>query len=160
MTRYHVLDKEDQHSRDIGARGQLVLLVFFGNELVGVIEYVTPRRKESYVEDFEQFQNLLEDTCLKATYIGKMIKVEYDGHTIKFGLPLSASLTDLLEEVTKRFTYLRDTRFRVEHEGSMGIYFPISSDEALQECMNDSSFQGVNYIKMHVTLEDTVLGPV
>ncbi|KAD3641627.1 hypothetical protein E3N88_30851 [Mikania micrantha] len=59
-TIHHVLDQEDQHSIDIGVRGQLVLPVFFGNELIGVIEYVTSGRQESYVEDFEQFQNLLK----------------------------------------------------------------------------------------------------
>ncbi|KAD3641709.1 hypothetical protein E3N88_30933 [Mikania micrantha] len=63
-TKYYVVDQADQHSADVGARGQLVLPVFFDegveNKLAGVIEYVTPVRKESYVEDFEQIQNLLK----------------------------------------------------------------------------------------------------
>ncbi|KAD3641630.1 hypothetical protein E3N88_30854 [Mikania micrantha] len=63
-TKHYVVDQDDQHSADVGARGQLVLPVFFDegaeNKLAGVIEYVTPVRKESYVEDFEQIQNLLK----------------------------------------------------------------------------------------------------
>ncbi|KAD3641629.1 hypothetical protein E3N88_30853 [Mikania micrantha] len=118
-TKHHVLDQEDQHSRDIGARGQLVLPVFSdedaGNKLAGVIEYVTIERKESYVEDFEQFQNSLKDKGLKSTYMGKTIKVVYNGHMIKFTLPLSAKFTDMLREVTKRFTGLEHKKFRVEY---------------------------------------------
>ncbi|KAD3641683.1 hypothetical protein E3N88_30907 [Mikania micrantha] len=64
MTKHYVVDQDDQHSTDVGVRGQLVLPVFFDedveNKLAGVIEYVTPARKESYVEDFEQIQNLLK----------------------------------------------------------------------------------------------------
>ncbi|KAD3641690.1 hypothetical protein E3N88_30914 [Mikania micrantha] len=78
-TKHYVLGQDDQHSADVGARGQLVLPVFFdegaGNKLVGVIEYVTTVRKESYVEDFEQIHNLLKDKGLKSTYMGKTIKV-------------------------------------------------------------------------------------
>ncbi|KAD3641707.1 hypothetical protein E3N88_30931 [Mikania micrantha] len=118
-TIHHVFDQDDQHSADVGARGQLVLPLFFdegaGNKLAGVIEYVTTERKESYVEDFEQFQNLLKDKGLKSTYMGKTIKVVYNGHMIKFTLPLSAKFTDMLREVTKRFTGLEHKKFRVEY---------------------------------------------
>ncbi|KAD3641682.1 hypothetical protein E3N88_30906 [Mikania micrantha] len=159
-TKHYVLGQDDQHSADVGARGQLVLPVFFdegaGNKLVGVIEYVTTVRKESYVEDFEQIHNLLKDKGLKSTYMGKTIKVVYDGHIIKFRLPLSAKFIDMVREVTKRFTGLEHKKFQVEYADKKGIFFPISGDEVLQDCMNDSSLKGANFIKMHVSLEHIV----
>ncbi|KAD3641712.1 hypothetical protein E3N88_30936 [Mikania micrantha] len=86
MTIHHVVDQDDQHSADVGARGQLVLPVFFdegaGNKLAGVIEYATPVRKESYVEDFDQIKNLLKDKGLKSTYMRKTIKVVYNGDEV------------------------------------------------------------------------------
>ncbi|KAJ0427808.1 hypothetical protein HanHA300_Chr17g0639201 [Helianthus annuus] len=67
-TIHHALNPEDQHPADIGGKGQLVLPVFRdqgdGNKLVGIIEYVTPVPKESYVEDFEQIHNLLKVSLL------------------------------------------------------------------------------------------------
>ncbi|MFS8030327.1 hypothetical protein Hanom_Chr17g01532701 [Helianthus anomalus] len=75
-TIHHVLNQEDQHSADIGGKGQLVLPVFYegkgqlvlpvfyvhgaGNKLVGIIEFVTPVQKECYVEDFEHIHDLLK----------------------------------------------------------------------------------------------------
>ncbi|KAJ0808025.1 hypothetical protein HanLR1_Chr00c0407g0749041 [Helianthus annuus] len=56
----YVVNQEDQHSADIGGRGQLVLPVYYGNKLVGVIELVTSVPKESYVQYLEQLQNLLK----------------------------------------------------------------------------------------------------
>ncbi|KAL8266893.1 hypothetical protein R6Q59_004237 [Mikania micrantha] len=141
-TIHHVVDQDDQHSVDVGARGQLVLPVFFDdsaeNKLAGVIEYVT------------------NDKGLKSTYMGKTIKVVYDGDMIKFRLPLSAKFTDMLREVTKRFTGLENTKFRVEYVDKNGVCLPISSDEVLQICMKDSSLKGANFIKMHVYLEHIV----
>ncbi|KAI7751608.1 hypothetical protein M8C21_033249, partial [Ambrosia artemisiifolia] len=63
-TIHYVLNQDDQHSADVGGKGQLVLPVFHdqgaGNKLVGIIEYVTLEPKESYVEDFEEIHNLLK----------------------------------------------------------------------------------------------------
>ncbi|KAD3641681.1 hypothetical protein E3N88_30905 [Mikania micrantha] len=157
LTKHYVLRQEDQHSRDMGARGQLVLPVCFdegvGNKLAGVIEYVTTVRKESYVEDFEQIHDFLKDKGLKSTYIGKTIKVVYDGHMIKFRLPLSAKFSDLHTEVTKRFADLEQKKFCVNYEDNKGIILPISSDVVLWGCMKDASSKGANFIKMHVSLE-------
>ncbi|KAD3641713.1 hypothetical protein E3N88_30937 [Mikania micrantha] len=156
-TKHHVLGQDDQHSADVGAKGQLVLPIFFhegaGNKLVGVIEYVTTVRKESYVEDFEQIHNLLKDKGLKSTYMGKTIKVVYDGDMVKFRLPLSAKFTELHTEVTKRFTDLEHKKFSIKYEDNKGIILPISSDEVLRGCIKDSSSKGANFIKMHVSLE-------
>ncbi|KAM0054352.1 hypothetical protein Hdeb2414_s0006g00193941 [Helianthus debilis subsp. tardiflorus] len=59
-TIHHVLNHEDQHSVDIGNKGQLVLLVYHGNKLVEIIELVTSIPKESYVDYLEQIQQLLK----------------------------------------------------------------------------------------------------
>ncbi|KAI7751610.1 hypothetical protein M8C21_033251, partial [Ambrosia artemisiifolia] len=63
-TIHRVLNQEDQHSADVGNLGQLVLPVFFGQgagkKLVGIIEFVTPVAKESYIDDFEQIHSLLK----------------------------------------------------------------------------------------------------
>ncbi|KAL8266939.1 hypothetical protein R6Q59_004283 [Mikania micrantha] len=159
-TARHVLDQEDQHSRDIGARGQLVLPVFYndgaGIKPAGIIEYVTTVRKESYVQDFEQIHNLLQDKGLESTYMGKTVKVVYNGTMIRFTLPLSAEFTDLHREVTKRFTQLQHQIFRVEYNTTEGLRLPISSDDDLRRCMAESSSRGKKFIIMFVFLEHGV----
>ncbi|KAI7732718.1 hypothetical protein M8C21_001896 [Ambrosia artemisiifolia] len=155
-TIHHVPNQEDQHSADIGGKGQLVLPVFYdlgaGNKLVGIIEYVTLEPKESYVEDFEQIHNLLKDEGLKSSYMGKMIRLVYDDEMIKFTLPLSAKCTDLHREVTKRFRELKHQKFRVEYDDTEGNRLPISSDEDLRVCMAESSSKGARFIRMCVLL--------
>ncbi|KAM0059605.1 putative PB1 domain-containing protein [Helianthus debilis subsp. tardiflorus] len=154
-TIHHVLNHEDQHSIDIGGKGQLVLPVFFGqdagNKLAGIIEFVTPVPKESYVEDFEQIHDLLKNEGLKSGYLGKTIKVEYN-HMIKFTLPLSATFTDLHSKVTQRFTDLEHEDFRVEYNDTQGNRLPMSSDEDLRVCMAESSSKGGKFIRMYVLL--------
>ncbi|KAJ0427810.1 putative PB1 domain-containing protein [Helianthus annuus] len=154
-TIHHVVNQEDQHSIDIGGKGQLVLPVFFGqdagNKLAGIIEFVTPVPKESYVEDFEQIHDLLKDEGLKSEYLGKTIKVEYND-MIKFTLPLSAKFTDLHSKVTERFTDLEHQEFRVEYNDTQGNRLPISSDEDLRVCMAESSSKGAKFIRMYVLL--------
>ncbi|KAL8266947.1 hypothetical protein R6Q59_004291 [Mikania micrantha] len=156
-TTHHVLDQEDQHSRDVGAGGQLVLPVFInegaGNKLVGIIEYITSERKENYIQDFEQIHNILQDAGLKSTYMGKTIKVVYNGNMIRFTLPLSARFTDLHAEVTMRFKKLEHQIYRVEYYNTEGIRISISSDENLQICMAESSSRGAKFIKMFVSVE-------
>ncbi|KAL8266942.1 hypothetical protein R6Q59_004286 [Mikania micrantha] len=156
-TKHHVLDHEDQHSRDIGARGQLALPVFInkgaGVKLVGIIELVTTERKESYIQDFEQIHGILQDAGLQSTYMGKTIKVVYDGHMIKFRLPLSAKFADLHTEVAMRFMKLQHQIYRVEYYNTEGIRISISSDENLQICMAESSSRGAKFIKMFVSVE-------
>ncbi|KAD3641644.1 hypothetical protein E3N88_30868 [Mikania micrantha] len=133
-TTHHVLDQEDQHSRDVGAGGQLVLPVFInegaGNKLVGIIEYITSERKENYIQDFEQ----IHIYC-------------------RFTLPLSARFTDLHAEVTMRFKKLEHQIYRVEYYNTEGIRISISSDENLQICMAESSSRGAKFIKMFVSVE-------
>ncbi|KAJ0431723.1 putative PB1 domain-containing protein [Helianthus annuus] len=153
-TIHHALNHEDQHPADVGGKGQLVLPVFRdqgdGNKLVGIIEYVTPVPKESYVEDFEQIHNLLKDEGLNSTYMGKTIKVAYN-HIIKFTLPLSAKFTDLRREVIKRFPELKKQQeLCVEYDDTEGNRLPISSDEGLQVCMAESSSRGEKFISMCV----------
>ncbi|KAD3641714.1 hypothetical protein E3N88_30938 [Mikania micrantha] len=146
-----------RRSGAILSQGQLVLPVCFdegaGNKLAGVIEYVTTVRKESYIEDFEEIHNLLKDKGLKSTYVGKTIKVVYNGHMIKFRLPLSSKFIDLLSEVTKRFADLEHKKLCVKYEDNKGNILPISSDEVLWGCMEEASSKGANFIKMHVSLE-------
>ncbi|KAM0000070.1 putative PB1 domain-containing protein [Helianthus debilis subsp. tardiflorus] len=138
----------------VGGKGQLVLPVFHdqgdGNKLVGIIEYVTPVPKESYVEDFEQIHNLLKDEGLNSTYMGKTIKVACN-HIIKFTLPLSAKFTDLRREVIKRFPELKKQQeLFVEYDDPEGNRLPVSSDEDLQVCMAESSSRGAKFIRMCV----------
>ncbi|KAM0059604.1 putative PB1 domain-containing protein [Helianthus debilis subsp. tardiflorus] len=154
-TIHHVLNQEDQHSADLGGKGQLVLPVFYdqgaGNKLVGIIEFVTPVPKECYVEDFEHIHDLLKDEGLKSEYLGKTIKVEYND-MIKFTLPLSAKLTDLHSKVTERFTDLEHQEFRVEYNDNEGNRLPISSDEDRRVCLAESSSKGAKFIRMYVLL--------
>ncbi|KAJ0442720.1 hypothetical protein HanIR_Chr16g0812601 [Helianthus annuus] len=110
-TIHHVLNHEDQHSIDIGNKGQLVLPVYHGNKLVGIIELVTSIPKESYVDYLEQIQQLPKDEGLKSGYMRKTIKVEYDSYLIRFTLPLLADITDLHMEVKKRFPELEHQTF-------------------------------------------------
>ncbi|KAJ0666339.1 putative PB1 domain-containing protein [Helianthus annuus] len=155
-TIHHALNPEDRHPADVGGKGQLVLPVFRDqgdrNKLVGIIEYVTPVPKGSYVEDFEQIHNLLKDVGLNSTYMGKTIKVEYDDDLIKFTLPLSAKLTDLHKEVIKRFLKLKPRNLCVEYKDTEGNRLPISSDEALHACMAESSSRGEKFIRMRIML--------
>ncbi|KAD3641635.1 hypothetical protein E3N88_30859 [Mikania micrantha] len=156
-TEHHVLDQDDQHSADVGAMGQLVLPVFFdesaGNEFAGVMEFVTPARKECYIEIFELIHNILKDEGLKSTYMGKTIKVVHNGNIIKFTLPLSAKFTDLHTEVTMRFTQLQHQIYRVEYNNTEGIRLPISCDDDLRICMTESSSRGAKFIRMFVCVE-------
>ncbi|KAD3641674.1 hypothetical protein E3N88_30898 [Mikania micrantha] len=156
-TTHHVLDQEDQHSRDVGDRGQVVLPVFInegaGNKLVGIIEYITSERKESYIQDFEQIHNILQDAGLKSTYMGKTIKVVYNGNMIRFTLPLSANFSDLHTEVTMRFMELQHQIYHVEYYNTEGIRLSISSDDTLRICMAESSSRGAKFIKMFVSVE-------
>ncbi|KAJ0640851.1 hypothetical protein HanLR1_Chr16g0620431 [Helianthus annuus] len=108
---HHVLNHEDQHSIDIGNKGQLVFPVYHGNKLVGIIELVTSIPKESYVDYLEQIQQLPKDEGLKSGYMRKTIKVEYDSYLIRFTLPLLADITDLHMEVKKRFPELEHQTF-------------------------------------------------
>ncbi|MFS8030337.1 putative PB1 domain-containing protein [Helianthus anomalus] len=155
-TIHHAVNPEDRHPADVGGKGQLVLPVFRdqgdGNKLVGIIEYVTPVPKESYVEDFEQIHNLLKDEGLNSTYMGKTIKVEYDDDLIKFTLPLSAKLTDLHKEVKKRFLKLKPQNLCVEYKDTEGNRLPISSDEDLHACMAECSSRGEKFIRMRIML--------
>ncbi|KAI7754819.1 hypothetical protein M8C21_018912, partial [Ambrosia artemisiifolia] len=150
-TIHHVLTQEDQHSADVGGKGQLVLPVFYGQgagkKLLGIIEFVTPVPKESYVEDIEQFHSLLEDEGLKSKYIGKTIKVKYDGDLIKFTLPLSAKLTDLHRKVKTRFPGLENQNLCAEYTDAEGNPIRIASDEDLRVCMTEASSKGAKFIK-------------
>ncbi|KAF5753793.1 putative transcription factor C2C2-Dof family [Helianthus annuus] len=151
-TMHHVLNHKDQHSVDIGNRGQLVLPVYDGNKLVGIIELVTSIRKESYVDYLEQIQQLLKDEGLKSGYMGKTIKVKYDSYLIRFTLPLLADITDLHREVKKRFPELEHRTFRVEYDDAGGNRLLISSGEDLRACIAESSLKGGRFIKMCVLL--------
>ncbi|KAI7751611.1 hypothetical protein M8C21_033252 [Ambrosia artemisiifolia] len=155
-TIHHVANQEDRHSANVGGKGQLVLPVvcYQGgqNKLVGVIEFVTPVPKESYVQDFEQIHNLLKEEGLKSTYMGKIIKVKCVNDLIRFALPLSAEFTDLRREVTMRQTELQHKNFRVEYSDIDGNRLPISGDEDLRVCMAESSSKGAKFIKMFVLL--------
>ncbi|KAJ0666315.1 putative transcription factor C2C2-Dof family [Helianthus annuus] len=151
-TIHHVLIHKDQHSVDIGNRGQLVLPVYHGNKLVGIIELVTSIRKESYVDYLEQIQELLKYEGLKSGYMGKTIKVEYDSYLIRFTLPLLADFTDLHREVKKRFPELEHRTFRVEYDDAGGNRLLISSGEDLRACIAESSLKGGRFIKMCVLL--------
>ncbi|KAD3641685.1 hypothetical protein E3N88_30909 [Mikania micrantha] len=137
--------------------GQLVLPVFFdegaGNEFAGVMEYITPVRKECYIEIFELIHNILKDEGLKSTYMGKTIKVVYNGNTIRFTLPFSAKFTDLHTELTMRFTQLQHQIYRVEYNNTEGIPLPISGDDDLRICMTESSSRGAKFIRMFVCVE-------
>ncbi|KAL8266946.1 hypothetical protein R6Q59_004290 [Mikania micrantha] len=137
--------------------GQLVLPVFInegvGIKLVGITEYVTTERKESYIQDFEQIHNILQDMGLKSTYMGKTIKVVYNGDIIRFTQPLSAKFTDLHTEVTMRFTQLQHQIYRVEYNNTEGIRLPILGDDDLWIGMAESSSRGAKFIRMFVSVE-------
>ncbi|GJR15988.1 hypothetical protein Tco_0798640 [Tanacetum coccineum] len=117
-TRNVVLHHDHHYVDEASGMGQLVVPVYSnqagaGLKLAGIIEFVTTQPKQCYVADFNQIQNLLKMVSLTSTYMGKLIKVHYD-HLIKFTLPFSAKLPDLLEQVKMRFPELENKTFRIE----------------------------------------------
>ncbi|KAL8266900.1 hypothetical protein R6Q59_004244, partial [Mikania micrantha] len=86
------------------------------------------------------------DKGLESTYMGKTVKVVYNGTMIRFTLPLSAEFTYLHWEVTKRFTQLQYQIFRVEYNTTEGLRLPILSDDDLRRCMAESSSRGEKFI--------------
>ncbi|KAD3641671.1 hypothetical protein E3N88_30895 [Mikania micrantha] len=90
---------------------------------------------------------------LKSTYMGKTIKVVYNGDIIRFTLPLSAKFTDLHTEVTMRFTQLQHQIYRVEYNNTEGICLPILGDDDLWIGMAESSSRGAKFIRMFVSVE-------
>nr|XP_043617308.1 uncharacterized protein LOC122589130 [Erigeron canadensis] len=142
-----------QQYAEAAGMGQCVLPVFYdkgnGKELIGIIELVTSEPKESYVDDLNQFVHLLKGRGLKSSYMGKTIKVHYDGFGIvKFTLPISAKFTDLLKELRERLP-LKDNYGCIKYEDTISNH-RISNDEDLQKCMKKSSSKGEACIRMFV----------
>ncbi|PWA42643.1 PB1 domain-containing protein [Artemisia annua] len=141
-TRHVVLNQDHQFVDEASRMGQLVLPVYFnypgaGLKLAGIIEFVTTQPKHSYVADFDQIQNLLMMVNLASTYMGKMIKVQYD-HMVMFTLPFSAELPDLLEQVKMRFPELENKTFCIEYEDTNHSHHSISSNQDLKFCIDES----------------------
>lgn len=86
---------------------------------------------------------------LASTYMGKMIKVKYD-HMVKFTLPFSAKLPDLLEQVKMRFQELENKTLCIEYEDTNHNRHSISSNQDLKFCIDDSILCRTTVIRMFV----------
>ncbi|KAD3641642.1 hypothetical protein E3N88_30866 [Mikania micrantha] len=119
--------------------GQLVVPVYEGKKLAGVIELTTPEPEEDYADEFLRLSISLgrEGLATKAL----TVKVTC-GDTIRFPL-LSNGINYLWENVTTRFPTVNHQSFLIKYVNRRHKSISISSDDDLKACIADSnnSFQ-------------------
>ncbi|KAL8201192.1 hypothetical protein R6Q57_012531 [Mikania cordata] len=137
--------------------GLLVIPVYTNlHTFLGVIEFVTPSPKASYVDDFNKLYGLLKKENL-TTPVKKTVKVEYENKT-RYGndiisFPLhwtSAGMNDLWREVTKRFKRVNQDAFQIKYVNHNNKSVPIFRYEDLRDCIADSSWNDMKTIRMHL----------
>ncbi|KAM7491494.1 hypothetical protein LguiA_034415 [Lonicera macranthoides] len=79
-----------------------------------------------------------------------MVKATYGDDIVKFQLPFSSKMTELVEKVTMRFPVVMDTPLSIKYVDDDGDWVLIACDEDLQECMGSLRLLGNTAIKMLV----------
>ncbi|KAL8266879.1 hypothetical protein R6Q59_004223 [Mikania micrantha] len=120
--------------------GQLVIPVYTNlHTFLGVIEFVTPSPKESYVDDFNQLYGLLKNENL-TTPEEKTVKVEHENKTrygkdiIKFSLRwTSAGMNDIWREVTQRFKRVKQDAFQINIQVPTGVPEAVTQSDLIHD---------------------------